>query len=83
MKTIRINLDEIGGDELNDMQKSQLQGGSVNPENCYYCVCLNSTGTWVTKASSSSDAESDAEEYCASGTAHCGEVEMWQCWGIA
>jgi hypothetical protein len=81
MKTIRRNLDEIGGAELNKKQKGQLHGGAELLK-CFYCVCTNSTGTWVTKAEDEDTAEATGGDRCQSGVASCGEVPMWQCWGI-
>ena len=43
MKTIRRKLDEIGGVELNNKQKSQLHGGDELPG--FFCIsCKNSDG---------------------------------------
>jgi hypothetical protein len=81
MRNAKMNLSDIGGVELNNRQKSQLTGGE-ELDKCYWCVCLNCVGEWVTKASSQSEAEAKATKYCESEVALCSEVNMEQCAGI-
>jgi hypothetical protein len=82
MKTIARKLDNIGGIELNNKQKSQLTGGE-DTVNCYYCVCFLTEGEWVTKQATLDQANATIIKNCTSEVGMCGLTEMQYCWGYS
>ena len=65
------------GKVINNEELVNLRGGYWVPgDPCpsgmeFRCECVGSVGTWHGCYSSKSEAESDGEQWCASGTASC------------